>query len=186
MTKGYVATTIADIARRARVAVDTVYATVGRKPALLREVLETALSGTDAVVPAQERDYVKRTQEAASAADKISAYVDGLVQLQDRLAPVFLAVRDAGASDPDSEAEWRRIAERRARNMRLFAADLRTTGELREDVSDDQVADIIWSMNGPEYWRLLVIERGWPPVVFGRHLVDAWTRILLSRPEASL
>lgn len=185
MTKGYVATTVADVARHARVAVDTVYATVGRKPALLREVLETALSGTDAVVPAQQRDYVKRTRQAATAADKITAYVDGLVQLQGRLAPVFLAVRDAGAIDPESAAEWQRIAERRARNMRMFAADLRTTGELRDDLSDDEVADIIWSMNGPEYWRLLVVERGWAPEVFGTHLVDAWTRILLSRPGIS-
>jgi AcrR family transcriptional regulator len=182
VTKGYISTTIADIARHARVAVDTVYATVGRKPALLREVLETALSGTDAVVPAQQRDYVKRAQQAATAADKITAYVEGLVKLQDRLAPVFLAVRDAGATDPDSAAEWRRISERRARNMRMFAADLRRTGELRDDFSDDEVADIIWSMNGPEYWRLLVVERGWAPDRFGLHLVDAWTRILLSRP----
>src|SRR3954447_3993933 len=45
--KGYLQTTVADIAREARVAVDTVYAAVGRKPAILREVLETAISGTD-------------------------------------------------------------------------------------------------------------------------------------------
>jgi hypothetical protein len=37
VSKGYAATTVADIARHARVAVDTVYATVGRKPALLRD-----------------------------------------------------------------------------------------------------------------------------------------------------
>ena len=78
VTKGYVATTIADIARHARVAVDTVYATVGRKPALLREVLESALSGTDAVVPAEQRDYVKRSQQAARATDKITAYAQAL------------------------------------------------------------------------------------------------------------
>jgi len=47
---------VADIARHARVAVDTVYVTVRRKAALLREVLETELSGTDVAVPAQQRD----------------------------------------------------------------------------------------------------------------------------------
>ena len=67
VTKGYAATTIADIARHARVAVDTVYASVGRKPALLREVLETALSGTDVAVPAAQRDYVQRVREAPTA-----------------------------------------------------------------------------------------------------------------------
>src|SRR5215475_10904619 len=61
--QGYAVTTVADIARRARVAVDTVYATVGRKPALLREVLETAISGSDQAVPAGQRDYVARVRE---------------------------------------------------------------------------------------------------------------------------
>jgi hypothetical protein len=35
--------------------------------------------------------------------------------------------------------------------MREFAADLRSTGELRTDLTDREVADIIWTMNGPEY-----------------------------------
>ena len=178
--KGYLPTTVADIARAARVAVDTVYATVGRKPALLREVLETAISGQDQAVPAEQRDYVARVRAAPTARGKIEAYVGGLVELQPRLAPVYLALRDAAtAGDRDSAALWREISERRATNMRLFAADLRSTGELRPDLSDDDVADLVWSMNGPEYWSLLVGDRGWTPEQFGERLVDAWTRLLL-------
>jgi AcrR family transcriptional regulator len=64
---GYAVTTVADIARRARVAVDTVYAAVGRKPALLREVLETAISGSDEAVPAEQRDYVARVRGNGSS-----------------------------------------------------------------------------------------------------------------------
>ena len=184
--KGYLATTVADIAREARVAVDTVYATVGRKPALLREVLETAISGTDQAVPAEQRDYVARVRAAATARGKIEAYVAGLVLIQPRLAPVYLALRDAASTDTESAALWREISARRATNMRLFAADLRSTGELRPDLSDDEVADVIWSMNGPEYWTLLVGDRGWSPERFGQVLVDAWCRLLLARPDAGL
>jgi AcrR family transcriptional regulator len=182
--KGYLQTTVADIAREARVAVDTVYATVGRKPALLREVLETAISGTDQAVPAEQRDYVARVRAAATAGAKIEAYVEGLVLIHPRLAPVYLALRDAAATDSESAALWREISGRRAANMRLFAADLRSTGELRPDLSDDEVADVIWSMNGPEYWTLLVGDRGWSPQRFGEVLVDAWRRLLLARPDA--
>jgi AcrR family transcriptional regulator len=180
VSQGYAATTVADIARHAQVAVDTVYATVGRKPAVLRLVLETAISGTDEAVPAPQRDYVARVRAATSARDKISAYVDGLVKAQARLAPVFVALRDAGATDPDSAAQWQQIAQRRARNMLQFAADLRSTGELREDLTDRDVADIIWSMNSSEYWLLLVGERGWTHRRFASYLVDAWTRVLLN------
>jgi AcrR family transcriptional regulator len=178
--KGYAATTVADIAREARVAVDTVYAAVGRKPALLREVLETAKSGSDQAVPATQREYVEKVRAAGTASGKITAYVEGLVGVQGRLAPVFLALRDAAATDTDSAALWSEITERRARNMRDFAADLRSTGELRPDLSDDEVADIVWSMNGSEYWVLMVGDRGWSPQRFGEFLVDAWTRLLLT------
>lgn len=158
------------------------YATVGRKPALLREVLETAISGTDQVVPANQREYVARVRAARSARAKIAAYVSGLVEVQGRLAPVFLALRDAAAADPESAALWAEIGERRARNMRDFAADLRSTGELRADLTDDEIADIVWSMNGAEYWVLMVGERGWSPARFSEFLVDAWTRLLLTSP----
>lgn len=178
--KGYLATTVADIAREARVAVDTVYATVGRKPALLREVLETAISGTDQAVPAEQRDYVARARAARTAGAKIEAYVEGLVLIQPRLAPVYLALRDASTTDHESAALWQEISGRRAANMRRFAADLRSTGELRPDLSDDDVADLIWSMNGPEYWSLLVGDRGWTPERFAQRLVDTWRRVLLT------
>src|SRR5690242_16033759 len=134
---GYAGTTVADVARRARVAVDTVYATVGRKPALLREVLETAISGTDRAIPAAERDYVVRIRAARTAREKIALYVAALVEIQPRLAPVFAAVREAAGTDPGSAALWAEISARRARNMRDLAADLRATGDLRADLSDE-------------------------------------------------
>jgi AcrR family transcriptional regulator len=183
--QGYAVTTVADIARRARVAVDTVYAAVGRKPALLREVLETAISGTDQAVPAEQRDYVARVRAAKSARKKIEIYAAALAEIQPRVAPVYLALRDAASKDPDSAATWREISERRARNMRLFAADLRATGELRTDLSDDDIADIIWSMNGPEHWTLLVSDRNWSPERFRDHLSDAWQRLFLARAPQS-
>jgi len=177
---GYPAMTVAQIARRAEVAVDTVYASVGRKPQVLRQLVETALSGTDETVPAAERDYVVRIQAASTAREKITIYAQAIALIQARMAPVFLALRDAAAADPDTTALWREISERRARNMRDFAANLRTTGELRDDLSDDEVADIIWSMNAAEYWVLLVHERGWTPDRFSRWITDAWTRLLLA------
>jgi AcrR family transcriptional regulator len=176
---GYPATTVADIARRARVSVDTVYATVGRKPALLRELVESALSGTDQAVPGEQRDYALRMRAATTAREAIAIYAHAITGIQQRLAPVFLALRDAGSSDPDCAALWAEITERRATNMRVIAASLRATGDLREDLSDERVADVIWSMNAAEYWDLLVRQRGWTPEDFAEWLTDAWNRLLL-------
>ncbi|SDP25533.1 DNA-binding transcriptional regulator, AcrR family [Nakamurella panacisegetis] len=181
VSNGYVATTIADIAERAQVSPDTIYATVGRKPALLRELVEVAISGTDQPVPAQQRDYVQRIGAADRAIDKLAIYAQAIAAIQQRMAPVFLALRDAAGTDTDCAHLWSEIGRRRAANMRLLAAELRATGDLRNDLSDGQVADIIWSMNGSEYWDLLVRERGWTPDQFAHWLADAWIRILLDR-----
>ena len=183
VTAGYGATTIADIASRARVSVDTVYATVGRKPALLRQLVESAISGTDQAMPPEQRDYVQLIRQTPAARDKIGIYAGAIAGIQQRMAPVFVALRDAAVSDPDCAALWAEISKRRAANMRTFAAELRATGELREDLTDQQVADIIWSMNAAEYWGLLVVERAWTPEQFTAWLADAWTRTCCWHPD---
>jgi AcrR family transcriptional regulator len=177
--QGYGATSVGQIAARAGVAVDTVYAAAGRKPALLRELFETALSGTDAAVPAEQRDYVRRIRAARSAADKIEVYAGAIAEIGQRMAPIHAAMREAAVTDPECAGLLREMAERRAANMRLFAADLRATGDLRPDLTDDEVADIVWSLNSAEYHALLVGQRGWSAERFGAWLADAWTRCLL-------
>lgn len=181
-TRGYAATTVTQIAERAGVNVDTLYATVGRKPVLLREVLETAISGQDRAVPALQRDYVRATQAAPTAAGKIEVYAAALATILPRTAPIFVAMRDAAVTDPQCAALYTEITQRRAANMRLFVAELRATGEMRDDLDDNDAADIVWSMNAAEYYVLLVQERGWTPARFGTHIADAWCRLLLARP----
>lgn len=187
VARGYLATTVAEIAERAGVAVDTIYATVGRKPTLLREVVETSISGQDHAVPAQQRDYVRAMVAAPTAREKLAIYAAAITEMAPRTAPVFAALRDAGLSgDRDCAALYAEITGRRAANMRLAAADLRATGELRPDLTDDEVADVLWSMNSTEYWVLLVDQRGWTPQRFGAWLADAWVRLLLAGPADEL
>jgi AcrR family transcriptional regulator len=179
---GYAATTVAGIAERAEVALDTVYAAIGPKPVVMRAVLEAAISGTDDAVPADQRAYVTEIREAQSASEKLRRYAAAIAEMQPRLAPIVIALREAAVTDQACGELWGEISERRARNMRLLAADLRTTGELRPDLSDDNIADIIWGMNSPEFWTLMVTERGWTERQFEHWLADAWIRLLLSEP----
>ena len=178
--RGYAGTSIAAIAARAGVAVDTVYAAAGRKPALLRELVETSISGTDHPVPALQRDYARRVREAATARDKLGIYAAAVADIGVRMAPVHRALAEAAVTDADCAALRAEISARRAANMRLLAADLRATGELRPDLTDDEVADVVWSMNSAEYRALLVGDRGWTAERFGTWLADAWTRLLLA------
>src|SRR5690242_15630402 len=68
--KGYAAATMPEIAKAADTALDTVYATVGKKPALFRLLIEMAISGTDRAVPPEEREYVRAIREEGDARGK--------------------------------------------------------------------------------------------------------------------
>lgn len=177
--KGYAATTVADVARLAGVSVDTVYASVGRKPELVLAVIDMVLGGTDEPVPADQRDYVQAVRAEPTALGKIEVYAAAVARLVPRTATLQEALRKAGETDADCAATWRRLVTRRAANMRLFAAELRSTGELRDDLTDDEVADVVWSTNAAEYW-LLLDQRGWTPARYEALLVDLWRRTLLA------
>ena len=182
-SRGYAATTARDIATAAGVSLDTVYTSVGRKPEVMVLLMERAISGTDEAVPAEQRDYVRQIHAATTAADKIAVYAQALGEVQPRLAPLVHALSQAAATDPSCAALWRSIAERRRANMATFAADLRATGDVRTDLCDDDVADIIWSTNAPEYY-LLLAQQGWPPHRYAWLLTEMWTRLLLGPPVA--
>src|SRR3954447_8395740 len=83
------ATSVAAIARQAGVAPDTVYASVGPKPRLFRELVEVAISGTAHPVEGRDRDYVVRMQAEPEAAAKLAVYAEAVTTLQGRVAPLF-------------------------------------------------------------------------------------------------
>ena len=83
--RGYAATTMTAIAQAAGVALDTVYAAVGPKPVLLRLLVETAISGTEAPVPALERDYVRAVRAEPDPARMLTLYAQAVGRIQQRL-----------------------------------------------------------------------------------------------------
>jgi AcrR family transcriptional regulator len=179
LEKGYAGTTMPAIAQAADVALDTVYATVGTKAELFRLLVEAALSGQDAAVPADEREYVRAIRVEPDAARKLQIYANALAGIQPRLAPLFQVLQTAAPLDADLGALWRDISARRAANMRLLAKNLAATGHVRADLTESTVADVLWSTNSPEFYLLLVEQRGWSPQEFGSWLADAWIRLLL-------
>ena len=176
--QGYVATPMTAIATHAGVALDTVYASVGRKPELARLLIETAISGSSQAVAAEQRDYVQAIQAAPDAETMIAIYASAMRLIAGRIAPVLGIVQQAAPAAPELAALWAEIAERRAANMHRFAATLASVATLRGDT--DEAADIIWATNAPELYQLLVGQRGWTPERYEHFLADTWRRLLLA------
>jgi len=176
--QGYTATPMTAIAEQAGVALDTVYASVGRKPQLARLLIETAISGSSQAIPAEERHYVQAIQAAPDAETKIAIYASAMRAIAGRLAPVLGILQQAAPAEPELATLWREIAERRAANMHRFVAGLAAVATLRVDPGE--AADIVWATNAPELYQLLVGQRGWSPERYERFLADTWRRLLLA------
>lgn len=174
---GYAATSVQAVAGRAGVSVDTVYASVGRKPKLLLAVHDMALAEGPAPVPAEQRDFVRAVEAATSLTEKVTTYAAAMARVLPRTVPIMDALREAGGTDADCAALHRALSERRAANMRLLAAELRSTGEVRSDLDDDQIGDLVWSLNSPEFFGLLA-ARGRSPEDYAALLGDLLVRVL--------
>ncbi len=165
------------VARASGVAVDTVYELVGRKPELFRLLVETAISGQDSAVPAEERDYVRAIHAEPTAEGKLALYARSLPSIHARLAPLVAVLTGAAGAEPSLGELWREIGERRFANMGRLADELAATGRLR--TTPRRAADVIWASNSAEVYLLLVEQRGWSADDYAAWLTETWTGQLL-------
>ena len=179
LLRGYRATTIAAVAELAEVNVDTIYQLVGRKPVLLRELIEQAISGQDHAVIAEERAHIVAMRAEPDPAIKLAMYAGAIRETHLRLAPLFVALRDAATTEPEAMAVWRVISRRRAANMRKFVLEIHDAGGLRPELTIDDAADTVWATNSPELFVMLTSERGWSPEHYEHWLAATWQRLLI-------
>jgi AcrR family transcriptional regulator len=180
LARGYRATTVAAIAEKAEVNVDTVYRLVGRKPVLMRDLVEQAISGTDHAVAAEQRAHVLAIQAEPDPRVRFAIYARAIRETHARLAPLFLALRDASSTEPEAKEIWQQVSDRRAANLRRFVSGIAELGALRDGLSIDDAADTVWATNSPELFLMLTEERGWSPDRYEAWLADSWCRLLLS------
>ena len=146
---------------------------------LLRELIEQAISGTEQAVAAEERDYVRAMLAEPDPARKLDIYAGAMHQIQARMAPLLLALRDASSTEPDALGSGGRSATGGRPTCASWRSDLDAAGGLRPGRPIDEAADVIWATNSPELYVLLTTERGWPPHRYERWLADTWRRLLL-------
>jgi len=178
-TRGYAATTMAEIASAAGVALDTIYDTIGTKPQLFRLLIETAISGVDRPVAVLDRDYIARLRAEPDPVAKLAFYATALSQIHRRLAPLCLAARAISHEDPELSEIWEAMHARRARNMPLLIEHLKSTGALRADITAAEAADTVWAINSTEVYLLLRDQRGWSDQQYEAWLARTLARLLL-------
>ena len=177
LERGYHATSVGAVAAQAGVAVQTIYNSVGSKRDLLSRVLDYAAAGERAPtpVPAFMRDQAERELDPQHIIDQL---VEFWRSGMERVGPVFRVIRQAAALDPEVAELERQRAEQRLRNYGIAARILGERGALREGLSPDDAAAVIFTLGHPDQYRFLVHELGWP--------VDRWAEWVRSALVAAL
>jgi AcrR family transcriptional regulator len=168
VASGYAGTTIAAVAARAGVSVETVYKAFGNKPGLVKAVFDVSVVGDDEPVPMLQREFVRRNMAEPDPRRKLEAYGEHVAETAPRIGPVLLVVREAAASDAAAAEVWEQLQQERLTGMTAFATHLHEGGHLRDGVSMEEARDVLWVHNSLELWELLVRLRGWSEERFGR------------------
>jgi AcrR family transcriptional regulator len=176
---GYAGTTMAALATRAGVSVETIYKSIGNKPAVLKAVLDVAIAGDDDPIPMLQRPLVAQLRAEPDPRKLLSRYGQHIVQSWPRQVPLQLILRSAAAVDVDAQRQWQTAQDERLTGMTAFADDLARRGLLRQDLDATAARDILWALTAPEQYEVLVLQRGWPIDRLGQFITDAMIGTLL-------
>jgi len=75
----------------------------------------------------------------------------------------FINAGSAAPLDADIDALWSRINTEYHANQRAIVQSINDKGALREELDVQTATDILWTINHPNTWQLLVRQRGWTP-----------------------
>jgi AcrR family transcriptional regulator len=183
LEKGYGGTSLAEVAEAAGVSVQTVYAQLGSKRALLKEVLDVVIAGDHEPVPLRDRAEAEAFRAEPDPERKLRLVAALFIAVALRVEPVDRVMRSAAAVDLDVAEQVRLADQGRLTGMTEIARHLRNAGVLREDLTVAQAAQRLWALNGPALYRPLVVEQGLGPQEYEQWLGDLLIASLL--PPAS-
>ena len=176
--QGYAATSVAAIAEEAGVALKTVYAVFGTKRGVLVALRSRLVRGSDDPVPLAEREWFRAVVEEPEPRKRLSMFAAAATALKTRAGPIFEIIRHAAPADPEIGAMWDEFMRDFYENQRLVIERFDADGALKVDVN--RATDILWTINHPAVYHLLVVERGWSAADYQRWLEDSLNQQLLT------
>jgi AcrR family transcriptional regulator len=176
---GYAATSMAAIAAEAGVALKTVYLAFETKSGLLRALWNRRLRDGSEQVPVAEQPWFREVIEEPDPQKVLRLNARNSRVVKGRIAALGAVVRSAAPSDPEIGALWKRIQADFHANQRSIVEVLHARKALKKGLGVEEAADILWSLNHPEVYILLVGERGWDPEHYEQWLGDLFCAQLL-------
>ena len=172
LERGYGPTTIEAISALADVPQATVYRLFSSKRGILKALLDVSIVGDDEAVPLADRPHVRSLFTDADPKKQLVGFVGVAAQVNSRTAPIYRILVSAASSDPDASALLDELTSQRQQGQGRIARSLARAGALRPKLRARDAADIIHALMSPEVYKLLVLDRGWPPERYERWLTE--------------
>ena len=176
---GYVATTMEDIAGEAGVALKTVYSAFTTKGGLLRAVWDLLLKGDTEDAPVAQREWYLSMLAERDPEQQLRRLAHGACEVKVRIGALLRVIRSAAVVEADSAALWQLIQSDFYENQRTIITTIHDRGGLRPGLDPTTATDVLWSLNHPDMWILLVDQRGWTPAAFESWFADTLCQQLL-------
>lgn len=176
---GWQGTTIAGVARAAKVSVETIYAVFGTKPALLLAVIEKAVRREAPSVPLLDQEGARAIAAERDQRRQIGLFARDITGVLDSVAELMAVVRTAAASDPALKKVYEGLHDGRRRNLQFVAEALLQAGSLRPGIDAGAATAILWRLASPELFLLITQVEGLTADGYAAWLADMVEAALL-------
>jgi AcrR family transcriptional regulator len=154
---------MAAIATEAGVALKTVYVAFETKSGVLRALWNLLLRGDLGDAPVAERQWYREVLGEPDPERQLLLAARNSRVVKTRIGALLGVIRSAAPADPDIAALWSRIQSEFYDNQREIVKALHRKKALGRGLDVTRATDILWTLNHPDLWLLLVGERGWTP-----------------------
>lgn len=169
-SQGYAGATMAAIAAEAGVSPKTVYVAFETKGGLLRALWNFLLRGDEEGEPVAQSAWYREVLEEPDPARQLRLNARNSRAVKSRIGGLLKVIRSAAPTDPEVGALWGRIQSEYYDNQRAVVRKLQEKKALRPGIDVKRGSDILWSLNHPDLWLLLVGQLGWSPDAY-----EKWT-----------
>jgi AcrR family transcriptional regulator len=182
VTRGYGRATLAEIARAAGVATETVYAAFGNKATLLRQTWYVGFRGDEEDVPLFDRAEMQAILDEPDLATRVRRHATFVTATNRRTGPLTAVLEGAAANEPAAAEMLAEFGARRLDVTTKYAKAAAVTGRLA--VSQAECRDVLFATMDGMLWRRLVVDRGWSDERYADWLGSLWIAQLVSPADA--
>jgi AcrR family transcriptional regulator len=178
--RGYNNATIDAIAKKARVAPETIYAIFGNKQAILMSLIQATLAGDYEIGAFLERPFIKDAEKVNNQQQLIMKFAIDMYKIMCRMSPIFALLRSTAKTDPEIMAVLNTLLKERLEGMSFFVNQLIRIGPILNQSLPDQAATTVFAISSAEVFDLLTHDLAWSEDQYISWLSKSLERLIIS------